>query len=157
MDFGAFTGVFTIAGIVAVAWWVYMYLSGATGATADTAPPSGITAAPMDQPSGNSIPMKTIQPFKKISDYMFSPWDPLNNSERHEFMDADNMPRVDYLMPGGNRLVTYGFVNHGKSNRPPFPTHGAHPGATIAFQRPIQATTNKKNLNLANSLWHSGH
>lgn len=110
-----------------------------------------------DHPSGNSIPLKTVQPFKKVSDYLFSPWDPTNNAEKIEFLDAENMPRTDYILPGGSRLVTHGFVNHVRTGRPAFPTHGAHSGKILAPELPISATTTKKNLNYNTSIWHGQH
>lgn len=110
-----------------------------------------------DHPPGNTIPIKTIQPFKKISDYMFSPWDPTKNAEKIEFLDAENMPRTDYIMPGGARLVTHGFTNHVSTGQPAFPVHGAYHGKMLSVQTPIRATTVKKNLNHHTSIWHGNH
>jgi len=123
--------------------------------------PNSAGVAPLshlsDHPPGNAVPLKTIQPFKKVSDYMFSPWDPLNNAETIEFHDADNMPRTDYIMPGGGRVVTYGYKALARSNRPGFPTHGTYYGKVLSSETPITAKTTKKNLNLHSSLWHSQH
>lgn len=146
-----------VIGLLAVTIIIIIFRANRSNGSSSSKAVASAPVHPSDHPPGNTVPLKTVQPFKKISDYMFSPWDPLNNAEKIEFHDADNMPRTDYILPGGSRLVTYGYVNHGKSNRPGFPTHGTYDGKSLATERPIQAQTTKKNLNVHSSLWHNQH
>lgn len=147
-----------ILGVVAIGFAVAYLLSdvlskSGTGVKA----PSSMMPNRTDHSAGNTIPLKTIQPFKKVSDYMFSPWDPTNNAEKITFLDAENMPRTDYILPGGGRLVTHGFTHHARTAQPPFPVHNAYDGGMLSSERPIQASTNKKNLNFHTSIWHGNH
>ena len=133
-------------------WWVYMRPRWGGSHKAPVNQTSRLDHAP-----GNAIPEKTIQPFKKVADYMFSPWDPTNNAEKIEFLDAENMPRTDYILPGGNRLVTHGFTHHVKTSQPPYVTYGMHRGKVMQAQKEIFATTTRKNLNHHTSIWHGQH
>lgn len=139
---------------VCVYWLVYLAAK-RSGVGVKT--PSAPQAHRRDHAPGNAIPMKTVQPFKKVSDYMFSPWDPTNNAEKVSFLDAENMPRTDYILPGGGRLVTHGFSHHARTSQPGFPVHNAYDGGSLGAERPIQATTIKKNLNHHTSIWHGNH
>lgn len=112
------------------------------------------TTPARDHPAGNRVPVKTTEPFAKISSYLFSPFDPFNNPSE-EFYDADNMPRRDYLLPGGKRLVTYGFKNMVKSSKPGHPQTLSQPGDLLAPTQPIQTVAADKNLNAHNSLLNS--
>lgn len=107
-----------------------------------------------DHPSGNTIPIKNTYPFRKIADYINSPWDPINNAQKIEFYDADNMPRTDFITTGGGRLPVYGFVHHGRSNLPGYPTT-ANTGTTLATEKPITTRPPVKNLDEHKSLFNS--
>lgn len=117
----------------------------------------GIVSVQDDHTPGNAVPVKTIQPFKKMSSYINSPWNPLMNAQRVSFYDANNMPRTDIFMPGGGRLPIYGD-RHSLAmpiSQGHFPVGSSLPGRVIATETPIQVHKTDKNLNHHSTLFHS--
>ena len=137
------TGILIIGGVVV--YWIY--------SRRRRTAPTHTGNIPRDHPPGNSIPVSTVRPFRKIKDYLHSPWDPTHNPSI-KFFDADNMPRVDYLLPGGARLVSYGYVEHGSSSLPGHPDL-ALPGTSLGSRPPIRAKAADKNLSEHQTLYHS--
>ena len=125
--------------------------------------PGGIGVNPAASPvlydhgAGNVVPIKTTQPFTKISSYMFSPWNPLTNPNRIDFYDVDNMPRTDIIMPGGGRLVTYGgrLNNAVPNSQSSFHVCNAQSDKLVQTESPVHVHKTDKNLNHHSTLFHS--
>lgn len=104
---------------------------------------------------GNAVPIKTINHFGKVGDYLHAKFNPFNSSHSESFYDLNNLPRTDYMLPGGKKIVTYGFKNLCRTSEPGHPHGWAIPGQVLSEKKYVQrATVADKNLNEHRSIWH---
>ena len=137
-----------LLGIVAATGFYYLFLR------KGTPPPASSYSVPYDHPPGDTVPIKVQNTFGRVSDYINSPFDPLNNSSYIEFYDADNLLRRDYITTGGKRIVTYPHSTDLRDRKEGEGNFGAKPGQKIGTERPFRATINEKNLNKHSSIWY---
>lgn len=85
----------------------------------------------IDHPAGNTQPFVTTKPFKSIKYFIGGPYDPVNGQHFEDGYNLYNIPTRDYFTPTGQRVRTYGFVQHGRTSRPGFPAY-VLPGTPVA-------------------------